>query len=91
MNSTEIFGIALGLSIPWYVERVEFSDSNCSKELHLYLNFERGYKFPTSTSSSSAYDTVDRVSRLLERLKEIDEESPNLGLRAFVWNIEHFH
>lgn len=61
MNSTEIFGIALGLSIPWYVERVEFSDSNCSKELHLYLNFERGYKFPTSTSSSSAYDTVDRT------------------------------
>lgn len=61
MNSTEIFGIALGLSIPWYVERVEFSDSNCSKELHLYLNFERGYKFPTSTGSSSAYDTVDRT------------------------------
>ncbi len=30
----------------------------------------------------------DRVSRLLKRLKKIDEESPNLGLRAFVWNIE---
>ena len=33
----------------------------------------------------------DRVPRLLERLKEIDEESPNLGLRAFVWDIEHFY
>ncbi len=30
----------------------------------------------------------DRVPRLLKRLREIDEESLNLGLRAFVWNIE---
>lgn len=61
MNSKEIFRIALGLSNPWYVERVEFIDSTDSKELHLYLNFERGYQFPTSTGSSSAYDTVDRT------------------------------
>lgn len=61
MNSKEIFGIALGLSSPWYVERVEFLDSSDSKELHLYLNFERGYHFPTSTGSSTAYDTVERT------------------------------
>ncbi len=30
----------------------------------------------------------NRVSPLLKRLKEIDEESSNLGLRAFVWNVE---
>lgn len=30
----------------------------------------------------------DRVKRLLNYLKELDEESPNLGLRAFAWNIE---
>ena len=29
-----------------------------------------------------------RVPILLKKLKEIDEESSNLGLRAFVWNIE---
>jgi transposase len=64
MNSTEIFSIALGLSIPWYVEKAEFVDSKggLTKELHLYLNFERGYKFPIgSAQSSTAYDTVDRV------------------------------
>ena len=30
----------------------------------------------------------DRVPQLLNFLKELDSESPNLGLRAFVWNIE---
>ncbi|MDE6269690.1 MAG: hypothetical protein K2M12_02395 [Muribaculaceae bacterium] len=29
-----------------------------------------------------------RVKPLLERLHALDEESPKLGLRAFVWNIE---
>ena len=64
MNSTEIFGIALGLSSPWYVEKVSFLDSptSVSKALHLYLNFERGYKFEDIHGvKTSAYDTVDRM------------------------------
>lgn len=63
MNSTEIFGIALGLSSPWYVEKVELLPGELTgeKELHLYLNFERGYKFQDSSGSlTTAYDTVDR-------------------------------
>lgn len=30
----------------------------------------------------------DRVRPLLDRLKALDEAKPNLGLRAFSWNIE---
>ena len=63
MNSTEIFSIALGLSSPWYVEKVEFlnTSSESSHELHLYLNFERGYKFLDNESNeTTAYDTVNR-------------------------------
>ena len=30
----------------------------------------------------------DRVPVLLKFFKELDKDSPNLGLRAFVWNIE---
>ncbi len=30
----------------------------------------------------------DRVPILMKYLKEVDNESSNLGLRAFVWNIE---
>ncbi len=64
MNSTDIFKLALGLSSPWYVEVVEFLDctSEKGKELHLHLNFERGYQFSDSSGlSTTAYDTVDRV------------------------------
>ncbi|MEA4917562.1 hypothetical protein SDC9_189668 [bioreactor metagenome] len=30
----------------------------------------------------------DRVKLLLDYLRKLDEESPHLGLRAFVWNVE---
>ena len=30
----------------------------------------------------------DKVAGLLKYLKELDNESSNLGLRAFVWNVE---
>jgi transposase len=64
MNSSEIFSIALGLQSPWYVERVEFTDSavSLSNELHLHLNFERGHKFEDGQGhTTSAYDTIERV------------------------------
>ena len=31
------------------------------------------------------------VERLLAKLKETDEAAPDLGLRAFVWNIETYY
>jgi len=64
MNSTEIFSLVLGLKSPWYVETAEFQESasGISKELHLHLNFERGYKFmDIKGEKSSAYDTVERM------------------------------
>ena len=42
-------------------------------------------------SLASALITVvedHRVDSLLARLKELDEYRPNLGLRAFVWDVE---
>ncbi|MBO4964761.1 MAG: hypothetical protein J6C81_00675 [Muribaculaceae bacterium] len=42
-------------------------------------------------SLASAILTVvedDRIDTLLARLKQLDEERPLLGLRAFVWNVE---
>ena len=42
-------------------------------------------------SMASAIMTVvddSRVDNVLTRLKEIDDDRPKLGLRAFVWNLE---
>ena len=33
----------------------------------------------------------EKVRKLLSELKAKDEASPDLGLRAFVWNIENFY
>ena len=63
MNSTAIFDLALGLSSPWYVSKVEFLDSlEAPKELHIYIDFERGYKFKDKEDNlQTAYDSVDKT------------------------------
>jgi transposase len=62
MNSTEIFSIALGLGSPWFVKHVELLDVDSNKkELHIYLDFERGFRFRDSTGVDvTAYDTENK-------------------------------
>jgi hypothetical protein len=33
----------------------------------------------------------DKVDSILSQLKAMDEETPDLGIRAFVWNVEKFY
>jgi hypothetical protein len=33
----------------------------------------------------------EKVEEILAQLKAMDEETPDLGLRAFVWNIEQHY
>ncbi len=68
MNSIEIFSMALGLQKPWSVSKAEFVDSNEGdfKELHLWLDFDKGYKFSVDgCEARTAYDTVEKTWRHL--------------------------
>jgi len=59
--NTSIFGIALGLAFPWYVEDVQLLNTpdSSSKELHIYLNFTSGHEFILPAGrSGKCYDTV---------------------------------
>jgi transposase len=62
MNSKEIFSSALGLSRPWQISDVRLEAvSEIERELHIYLDFERGFKFLTRSGSySTAYDTEQK-------------------------------
>jgi hypothetical protein len=55
MNSTEIFSIALGQERPWQIRDVRFeTPKESERELHIYLDFERGAKFPSRTGEVTA-------------------------------------
>lgn len=61
-NSTEIFEIGLSLSSPWYVEKVEFTPVENGRELHIYLNFQKGFKFKDEEGiEQSTHDTLQRT------------------------------
>jgi transposase len=62
MNSTEIFSKALGLASPWKISDVRFeAASEVERELHIYLDFERGSKFSSRTGEQTkAYDTEEK-------------------------------
>ena len=61
-NSAEIFELALGLTSPWFVDKVEFKTNKEEIELHIEIDFIKGFKFLQSDgSSNSAHDTISRT------------------------------
>jgi len=58
-NSEQIFAMALGLSIPWYIKEIKFDKETL--RLDIYLNFTKGTKFKMDDGNEyTAHDTVAR-------------------------------
>jgi hypothetical protein len=57
MDEKQLFGLALGLTPPWFIEKVS-SDPE-QKRLDLLLGFQRGSKFPSPSCRSN--NTVIRA------------------------------
>lgn len=62
MNSSALFGMALGLQSPWQVNDISFSaEESTRKELHLHIGFVRGSRFADETGAACpVHDTVER-------------------------------
>jgi hypothetical protein len=65
MNEKDLFQMALGISEPWQVAKIEFSAE--SHRIDLHLDFPEGSNFPCPVcgKSCSAYDTDKRSWRHL--------------------------
>ena len=46
------------------------------------------HAWPTMNNAILAVVPDDKVDDILAQLKAMDEETPDLGIRAFVWNVE---
>ena len=46
------------------------------------------HAWPTLNAAIISIIDDDKVDKLLASLRALDEETPRLGLRAFVWNVE---
>ena len=70
MNSEQIFALALGLSDPWFIEKIDLTNelsAGSFKELHIFINFRKGWQFKTTGGlTTSAYDTEDRTWQHLD-------------------------
>lgn len=64
MNSEKIFELALGLSSPWYVSKIDLRESESKKELHIIIDYASGY-FVDNIGKSTVYDRVERTWRHL--------------------------
>jgi len=62
MQDTVLFTAALQLTDPWYVDGVEFKDTeDKSKELHININFRRGAKFHIYTDENDESSVIKDV------------------------------
>lgn len=67
MEDRELFGLALGLQKPWFIDRVTLDVEG--RELSLWIDFERGGEFVCSDCASigsKAYDAEERSWRHLD-------------------------
>lgn len=62
MSSKTLFSMALGLEAPWEVKEIIFSKGKEElSELHIYIGFESGSRFPDKTKKlCCVHDTVER-------------------------------
>ena len=58
-----LFGLALGIKSPWFVEKIEFSEQD--KRLDIHINFTRGSKFEVDGALCPVHDTEQKTWRHL--------------------------
>jgi transposase len=65
MEQKQLFGLALGLSEPWFIDSLTFSQEQ--KRLDIHVDFRRGATFPLPGHAGNykAYDTVEKTWRHL--------------------------
>lgn len=69
MNSSHIFSMPLGLSLPWKITDINFNNEGSAKELNICIDFERGTKFNDEEGNACAvHDTIDKTWRHLNFL-----------------------
>jgi transposase len=67
MEDRELFGLALGLQAPWYIDRVTLDVQR--RELNLWIDFARGGEFTCpecAASGCKAYDSQEKTWRHLD-------------------------
>ena len=49
------------------------------------------HAWPTMNNAMLTFVEDDQVDDILGKIRAMDEETPDLGLRAFVWNVEKYY
>ena len=49
------------------------------------------HAWPTMNNAMLTFVPDELVDEILAQLKSMDEETPDLGIRAFVWNVEKYY
>jgi len=64
MNSDQIFSLALGLTPPWYVSKVEMIEEGVKKSIHLHIDYQSGH-YVDESKKSIVHDRIERKWRHL--------------------------
>ena len=49
------------------------------------------HAWPAMNNAMLTFVPDDKVTEILDKIRAMDEETPDLGLRAFVWNVERHY
>ena len=60
MESKEIFALGLGITNPWYIDKIALVGEGQHKELHIFLDHEKGALFVLDGKEFPVYDHQER-------------------------------
>ena len=49
------------------------------------------HAWPAMNNAMLTFVPDDKVDPIMAKIKAMDEDTPDLGLRAFVWNVEKYY
>ena len=49
------------------------------------------HAWPTMNNAMLTFVEDDKIDDILGKIRAMDEETPDLGIRAFAWNIEKYY
>ena len=95
MDDKEIFASGLGISNPWYIDRIELLGEGLKKEFHIYIDHKKRSLFSYEGKKYAVYDHQERTWHHLRffqhecylhaRVPRIKTESGQVKLVELSW------
>ena len=65
MDEKELFTMALSIKDPWFIEKIEFANSQKERQIDIMISFKEQVSFKRPVDDNKAHNTINKTYRQL--------------------------